>query len=75
MIKNKIKQEKGITLSILVITVIVMLIITGTLVYNAQDTAQLKKLTNLYNDIELLEEKVSEYYNEYGKIPAKILTP
>ena len=71
MIKNKIKQEKGITLSILVITVIVMLIITGTLVYNAQDTAQLKKLTNLYNDVQTLREKVSEYYNEYGQLPAK----
>ena len=68
---KKIKQEKGVTLSILVITVITLLIITSTLIYNAQDTAQLKRLTNLYNDIELLREKVSEYYNEYGQIPAE----
>lgn len=70
--KNKIKQEKGITLSTLVVTIIVLLIITSTLIYNAKDTVQIQKITKLYNDIELLREKVSEYYNEYGEIPAKI---
>lgn len=70
--RNRIKQEKGITLVTLVITIIILLIITSTLIYNADDTMQLQKRTNLYNDIELLREKVSEYYNEYGEIPAEI---
>lgn len=72
MIKSKLKQEKGITIVALVITVIILLIVTNMLIYNAKDSVHIKALTNLYNDIELLREKVSEYYNEYGKIPAEI---
>ena len=70
--KNKIKQEKGVTLSILVITIIVLLILTSTLIYNAKGSIHIQNITKLYNDIELLREKVSEYYNEYGEIPGKI---
>lgn len=70
--KKIIKKENGVTMVALVITVIILLILTNMLIYNATDSAQIKALTNLYNDIELLREKVSEYYNEYGKIPAKI---
>ena len=69
--KNIIKKEKGITMVALVITIIILLILTGTLIYNAKDMIYIKNLTNLYNDIELLREKVAEYYNEYGEIPAK----
>ena len=67
-----IKKEKGVTMVALVITVIILLILTSMLVYNATDSVHIKALTNLYNDVELLREKVSEYYNEYGKIPAKV---
>lgn len=70
--KEKIKNSKGITLSTLVITVIIILILTGTTIYNAQGSIRIQKLTKLTNDIELLREKVSDYYNEYGEIPAKI---
>ena len=70
--KNRLKKEKGITLTVLVITIIVVLILTGTSIYNAQGSIRIQKLTKLVNDIELLREKVSEYYNEYGEIPAKI---
>lgn len=70
--KNKIKQEKGVTLSILVITIIVLLILTSTLIYNAKGSIHIQNTTKLYNDLELLREKVSEYYNEYGEIPGKI---
>lgn len=72
MIKNKIKQEKGITMIALAITIIILIILTNILIYNTRDNVQIEALTNLYNDIELLREKVSEYYNEYGQIPAKI---
>lgn len=70
--KYKIKQEKGISMVSLVITIIILVILTNMLIYNAQDNIQIKALTNLYNDIELLRGKVSEYYNEYGEIPAEI---
>lgn len=70
--RYKIRQEKGITMVALVVTIITLLILTSILIYNAKDSIEIKKLTNLYNDIDLLREKVSAYYNEYGKIPAKI---
>ena len=69
---KKIKEQKGVTMVALVVTIIIMLILTNVLVYNAQDSIYIKRLNNLYNDIELLREKVSGYYNEYGQIPANI---
>lgn len=70
--KCKLKQEKGITMVALVITVIILMILTNVLIYNAQDNVYIKTLTNLYNDIDMLRDKVSAYYSEYGKIPAEI---
>ena len=70
--KVKIKQEKGITMTALVITVITLLILTGTMIYNTQGSININKLTNFYNDLELLRDKISTYYNEYGKLPAEI---
>ena len=70
--KLNIKQEKGITMTTLVITVIMLIIFTNVMIYNTKSSININKLTNLYNDIELLRDKVSTYYDEYGKIPAKI---
>lgn len=70
--KNSLVQEKGISMIALVITIIILIILTSMLVYNAQDNVYIRKLENLYNDIEILRDKVSEYYNEYGEIPAKV---
>jgi len=72
MINKNINKENGITLAILVITITLILILTGTVIYNAQGSLRIRILTNLTNDIETLDEKVSDYYNEYGDIPAKI---
>lgn len=71
MMKQRLKRENGISMISLVITIIILVILTNVLVYNAKDSIYLKKLNNMYSDLELLREKVSEYYNEYGKIPAK----
>ena len=43
---NKIKTQKGITMIALVITVIILLILTNVLVYNAQDSVYIKKINN-----------------------------
>ena len=59
--KNKIKQEKGVTLTILVITVITLMIITGTLIYNVEDSTRIKKLTNLKN--ETVEYEIFKIYS------------
>ena len=59
--KLNVKQEKGITMTALVITVITLLILTNVMIYNTQSSIDISKLTNLYNDIELLRDKVSTY--------------
>ena len=66
------KNQKGISLVSLVVVVIMLLILSAMLIYNAQDTVYISGLTNLYTDIDLLREKVSEYYEEYGELPAEI---
>lgn len=70
--KKFIKQDKGISLITLGITVIIILVITEMLIYNAKDGIYVKNLYQLRNDIQNLREKVSEYYNEYEKIPASV---
>lgn len=65
------KNEKGITLVVLVITVIVMSIISGTVIGLSMNRIKAKNLLNLYTDLESLEDKISVYYNKYGTIPVK----
>ena len=54
MIKN-LRKEKGITMITVTISVIILLIITGILVYNARDAVYIKNYNGLKNDIELTE--------------------
>ena len=68
----KIKSNKGVSLITLSIAIIIMIIITGTLIYRAQDSVDVKELKNMYTDIEVLNDKVSNWYTNYGDIPGKI---
>lgn len=70
--KRILKQEKGISLISLAVAIIILVIITNILVYNAKDSVHIKNLTSMYNDISNLREKISNYYSIYGNIPAKI---
>ena len=63
------KKNNGITLIILVITLIIMLLIVGTVAYEVTDNIKYSSLKNLYNDLELLEDKVNLYYVKYNDIP------
>ena len=67
--KNNLKNEKGITMVILVITVIILVLITGTLLANSSDSLQLSRLTKLQNDIKALEDRVAAYYVQYEELP------
>ena len=71
MMKKVVKNQKGITLISLVITVIILILITGILIYNAKDSIYIRNYSNLENDIQNLRARVSNYYNEYGSVPAK----
>ena len=70
MMKNMIKDKKGITMISLAIAVTVIMIITGVILYNVQSNLKLEKLKKMQSDIENLREKVSSYFVQYGDIPA-----
>ena len=65
------KSCKGITLTILVITIIIMLILAGVVVYEVEDNVKISDKIKMYNDIELLEDKINLYNLQYGTIPIK----
>lgn len=65
------KNEKGITIVALVLTVILMIIISSTIIYNVRKSTNVEKYNNLCADIQLLEDKIAVYYNKYGQIPTK----
>ncbi len=70
---NKLKRKnKGITLITLVIAVTILIIISSLLVYNAKNGIKMRNLKMMYNDIELLSDKVEAYNAKYGALPAEI---
>lgn len=69
MIKKHLKSENGITIVSLVITIIVLLILSGTVIYNMNSSNEVPKYNNMIADIELLEDKIKIYFNKYGDVP------
>ena len=65
-------NNKGITLISLVITIMVLSMISVTIVFNLDNNTGVKKMTDLSKDLNMLKQKVSNFYKEYGKIPADI---
>ena len=63
------KNEKGITIVSLIITVVVMLVVAGTTVYTSNNRTKVNDLKKMQTDIELLNDKISTYYLKYGGIP------
>ena len=64
-----LKNKKGISLTTMVITVMIMFIIMGTLVYSAVDSVKIRKLNKLYNDLRQLSDAVEVYYLKNGELP------
>lgn len=64
-----LKNKRGISLTTMVITVMIMLIIMGTLVYSAVDSVKIRKLNKLYNDLRQLDDAVGIYYLKNGELP------
>ena len=64
-----IKEQKGVTLFILVITVVILSILVTTVVVSVNGYGELKGLKSLANDLQALQEKVSIYYEKYGELP------
>lgn len=68
MIKD-LKNERGITLLTLVITVIMLAILTVALSMNTYTSLNLARLTKLQNDVDLLDNRIATYYVKEGKLP------
>lgn len=66
------KNNKGITLITLTVAVLIMIILSSMLIYNAKNGLKIKNLKDMQNDIEILEDKVNAYYVKYADIPAEI---
>ena len=64
-----LKNEKGVTLIVLTITIIVLLIITGIMISNSKSQLAIKKVNNLYADIDTISTKVSDYYLKNNSLP------
>ncbi len=69
MLKNA-KSQKGITMVTLTIAIIILVLVSNILIYNAKDGIYAKNLENMYTDVESLRDKVIEYSVQYGTIPA-----
>lgn len=63
------KNEKGITLTILIATVVVMAIIVGSISYHSISSAKMNTYYNMCSDIELLDEKIALYYLQNKELP------
>lgn len=66
------KKNAGISLISLTITVIVLIIITSVLIYNAKNGIKIRALNLMENDIEMLDDKINAYYVRYGTLPIEI---
>jgi hypothetical protein len=66
-----IKNEKGVTIIALAITMIIAFILLGTITFSANTSIKLKDLNNMYTDIKTLEDTVALFYLNYGTVPVK----
>ena len=63
------KNNKGITIISLIITIVVMIIISGVTVSVSMDRFKINNVKKMQNDIELLNDKTESYYLKYGGLP------
>ena len=63
------KNNKGITLITLVLTIAILSILSGTIIYNMNISNNAGEYNNLVADAELLRDKILVYYNKNGDIP------
>jgi len=65
----KVREKKGITLMVLIITIVVMIILAGTIIVSVVGYGDLKNLKAMYNDLQALQEQVHIYYEKAGELP------
>ena len=65
----KLSSKKGITLTSLVMTVVIMLIISTAAIYSIKVSDNTGPYNNMIADINLLEDKIFIYNNKYSETP------
>ena len=63
------KNQKGITLLMLVSTILIMIIILGTITYTSMDSFKMDQYYKMCADVELLDGKIALYYINNGVLP------
>ena len=63
------KSERGVTLAILILTVIVLVILTSIVATNSTQFLKASNVTKLNSDIKALEDRVAAYYVKNNTIP------
>ncbi len=63
------KNEKGITLIILVLTILLLIIVTALLASHSNYSLEALDITKLISDVESLNNKIETYYLKYDKLP------
>lgn len=66
---KSIKNSKGITIISLVVTIVILLILSGTAIYNYNVSSETSYYNKMISDIKLLNDKILIYYNKYAEIP------
>ena len=64
-----LKSNKGMSLTTVIMTLLIIIIILSTLVYTAYTNLKIRKLNSLYTDIRTLSDEVAIYYLENNKLP------
>ena len=64
-------MKRGITLSSLVIVIVIMSILASTVVYFSIDSIKVEEKSRFGIEILNIQNKVNEYYYEYGEYPAE----
>lgn len=65
----ELKNNRGITLLILTITITVLLIVTSIVIYDSTSQLGIKYLNNLYSDFDSIDTKISDYYLKNNSLP------
>lgn len=66
---KKIKTNKGITLIVLVLTIILIGILTAVTITSTDTGTDFRKYSLICSDVKMLEEKILYFYNQYEKLP------
>lgn len=69
--KKFLKNQKGVTLIMLMIVIVILAILATIVIANVDTGADIRNYNYMRADIELLESKIMVYYNKNGEIPIK----